>query len=221
MSPSNRDKEPERAGPGEETPARKPRVSAPRPGTVPLDLTAELLRRVQSGDDNARERLIERYIPLLQRWASGRLPGTARSIAETDDLVQVTLIRALRRVEAFEPRREGAFLSYLRKILLNTIREEIRRTSKHLHETLPDEAAGEGPDEAEGRTLELYEDGLDRLNERQREAAILRLEFGYSYPQIAEAIECPSPDAARMIVNRALIQLASAMSETGGPPPIR
>ena len=156
---------------------------------------------------------MERYIPLLQHWARGRLPGTARSLAETDDLVQVTLIRALRRVESFEPRREGAFLAYLRKILLNTIREEIRRTSRHVHETLPEEAPQEEPEDADVRTLDLYETGLERLNERQREAAILRLEFGYSYPQIADAIECPSPDAARMIVNRALVQLASSMSD--------
>lgn len=186
-------------------------------GTHQLGLTADLLQRVRSGDGDAREHLIERYLPILQRWARGRLPSSARSVSETDDLVQVTLIRALRRVESFEPRREGAFLSYLRQILLNTIREELRRSAKRPEETLPEEAPAEESRDRDDRTLELYEASLERLNERQREAAILRLEFGYTYPQIAEAIECPSADAARMIVNRALVQLASSMSGTRGP----
>ncbi|MCA9754896.1 MAG: RNA polymerase sigma factor [Candidatus Eisenbacteria bacterium] len=184
-----------------------------------LERTAELLKQVRSGDERARDRLVERYVPLLQQWARGRLPATARSVSETDDLVQVTLIRALRRVDAFEPRREGAFLAYLRKILLNTIREEIRRTSRHPEDTLDEVAVDAGQDgPGFDETLDRYDAGLGLLSERQREAAILRLEFGYSYPQIAEAIECSSPDAARMIVNRALVRLAGVMNE-GTPPP--
>jgi len=49
-------------------------------------------------------------------------------MAETDDLVQVTLIRALRRAPTFEHRREVAFLAYLRTILMNVVREEVRRS---------------------------------------------------------------------------------------------
>ena len=35
--------------------------------------------------------LIERYVPELTRWASGRLPGWARHSVDTDDLVLTLL----------------------------------------------------------------------------------------------------------------------------------
>lgn len=181
---------------------------------APLDTTAELLGRARNGDAGAEHLLLTRFLPLLQRWARGRLPGSARDLAETDDLVQVSLLRAVRRLEAFEPRREGAFLSYLRKIVLNAIREECRRSTSRTNmearfETfvVPDLA----PASSSSAVLESYEAALERLGERQREAVILRLEFDYSYAQIAEAIESPSEDSARMMVKRALLRLASEM----------
>jgi RNA polymerase sigma-70 factor (ECF subfamily) len=81
---------------------------------VPEDLesTAGLLERVRGGDAGARERLLSRYVPALRRWAHGRLPPRARELADTDDLVQVTLIRALDHLGDFEPRRPGAFLAW-------------------------------------------------------------------------------------------------------------
>jgi RNA polymerase sigma-70 factor (ECF subfamily) len=39
----------------------------------------------------------------------------------------------------------------------------------------------------------------------------MRLEFGYSYPQVAEAMGRSHPNAARMLVARALVQLAEEM----------
>ena len=62
-------------------------------------------------------------------------------------------------------------------------------------------------------TLEAYEGALTRLTEAQREAVIMRLEFGYSYPQVAEAMGRTTPNAARMLVARALVQLAEEMDE--------
>lgn len=184
---------------------------------APLDTTAELLGRARNGDASAEHLLLTRFLPLLQRWARGRLPGAARDLAETDDLVQVSLLRAVRRLDAFEPRREGAFLSYLRKIVLNAIREECRRsTSRSNMETrfetsvVPDLP----PASSSNAVLESYEAALETLGERQREAVILRLEFDYSYAQIAEAIESPSEDSARMMVKRALLRLASEMGSS-------
>jgi len=183
-----------------------------------LGATAELLRQIRKGDLDARERLIHRYIPLLQRWARGRLPAKARNVAETDDLVQVTLIRAMNRMEAFEPRGEGAFLAYLRKILLNLVREEIRRETRVAVESLPEGLPDPRSLEPEGgsETFDRYEAALETLAQRPRQAAVLRLEFGYSYAQIAEAIGCPTAEGARKVVERALLRLATAMARSSG-----
>lgn len=178
--------------------------------------TVELLRAYRAGSDQARDRLVERCLPLLQRWARGRLPSYGRSLAETDDLVQVSLLRALNQLEHFDAQRPGAFLSYLRTILMNAVREEIRRTkNQRIAPDLTYEPVDEGQsvlDRVIGQQqLEVYERGLEQLTRGQREAVILRLEFGMSYAEIAVELDANSPDAARMLVSRGLVALAEAM----------
>jgi RNA polymerase sigma-70 factor (ECF subfamily) len=119
-------------------------------------------------------------------------------------------------VREFEPRHEGAFLAYLRRIVLNAVRDELRRAARRparaeLGETL----LQPGPsvvEQAIGReTVEAYEAALATLPEEQREAVIMRVEFGYTYPEIAEALGKPSANAARMAVSRALLRIAEVM----------
>ncbi len=74
------------------------------PTDDPLSLTstATLIRRVHEGDDAARADLLARCVPRLERWARGRLPSLARGPADTDDLVQTTVLRTLDRLDRFE-----------------------------------------------------------------------------------------------------------------------
>jgi RNA polymerase sigma-70 factor (ECF subfamily) len=59
--------------------------------------------------------------------------------------------------------------------------------------------------------VERYETALATLDPADREAIIARLELGLTHQEIAEALGKPSPDAARMMVARAMVQLARAM----------
>lgn len=188
------------------------------PAPHPLESTAALLDRIRAGDDGARDRLLRRYLPVLQGWAHGRLPRGARGMADTADIVQVVLYRALNRLEAFQPRHEGAFFAYLRQIVLNAVREEIRRSvrrpSAPENVDEPADRAASVVEQAMGQEmLECYEEALMRLTPDQREAVILRLEFGLSFPEVAEAMGRPSANAARMLVARALVPLAEAMRD--------
>lgn len=190
---------------------------SPNPAKASPESTATLLALVREGDDPARDRLARRYLPMLKAWASGRLPSRARGLGDTDDLVQVTLLRALESAPELRTRREGAFLSYLRSVLLNALRDQLRRATVRAASELDEELVAGGPtvlDEVMGReTMERYEAGLARLSEQQREAVILRIEFGYSHQEIADAVGSASANAARMLVSRALVQLAEWMSE--------
>ena len=184
----------------------------------PLETTSYLLERVQAGDEAAGHRLIQRYLPVLQRWARGRLPASARGMVETDDLVQVTLLRALKRMEGFEQRHEGAFFAYLRRILLNVLRDEIRRSQRKpggeaIDEDLPDPAPSLLEEIAGKQIMDAYEDALALLPEKQQEAVILRVEMGMTHPEVAEALGMPSANAARMAVSRALVRLAEVLDE--------
>jgi len=186
--------------------------------THSLESTMVLLDRIRGGDTAARERLIGRYIPILRAWAHGRLPSHARGLADTEDVVQVTLLRALSRLQDFEYRHEGAFLSYLRQGVLNAVRQEIRRarrrpTGELIEDTLADDATSV-VEQAIGREmLERYEAELLKLLPDQREAVILRFEFGLSYSEVADAMGRPSANAARMTVVRALAQLAERLGD--------
>lgn len=186
------------------------------PESAVLESTAVLISRAVSGDDAAKDRLVARTMPILHRWARGRLPQHARDLAETADLVQMTLLRALRNLHRFQAQGEGAFLGYLRQILLNAIRDEKRRTARRpAHEPLIESLPQDTPSALEAaighERVASYEAGLETLEPRQRQAVVLRLELGLSHDQIAQAIDAPSANAARMVVTRGMLRLAEAI----------
>jgi RNA polymerase sigma-70 factor (ECF subfamily) len=192
--------------------------SQQRPGAPDLDTesTFALIDRARAGDRAALDRLFARHLRPLQRWARGRLPQWSRDLADTDDLVQDVLIQTFKRIEGFEPRRVGALQAYLRQAVLNRLRDELRRKRRQ-----PDVGALDGLEidpatspleqsigrEAVGR----YERALERLKPAEREAIIARVEMGYSYEELAEALGKPTPDAARKAAQRALLRLAEEM----------
>ncbi|MGH7723954.1 MAG: RNA polymerase sigma factor [Candidatus Eiseniibacteriota bacterium] len=180
-----------------------------------------LLERARAGDRIAQDLLLARYRPVLERWAHGRLPAGCRDLNETPDLVQMTLIRAYRNLDHFVPRHEGAFLAYLRQILHNQVRDEIRRfrrlpTKIEIPEDLPDD----GPlplEETIGReAVKRYEAALKKLPEDYREAIFLRVEMRLPYEQVAEAMQRPTANAARLLVRRAVLKLSEEMDERAG-----
>jgi RNA polymerase sigma factor (sigma-70 family) len=186
--------------------------------TVPptQEASMTLLIRAQGGDQDALEALLERYRPRLQRWARGRLPDWARDLADTHDLVQETLIQAFKNVEGFEIRGDGAFQAWLRQILLNRIRQEIRRASRRpaadeLDSQLEDDQSTPLEAAVGKEATERYEQALARLKSADRDLIIARVELGQNNDEIAHAFGKPSANAARMAVERALFRLAREM----------
>src|SRR4029077_5488717 len=57
--------------------------------------TVELLERLRGGDVEARNRLVERALPALLRFARGRLPAYARGAGDTHDLAHDVIVRVL------------------------------------------------------------------------------------------------------------------------------
>jgi DNA-directed RNA polymerase specialized sigma24 family protein len=90
----------------------------------------DLLQRVRSGDADALNRLWQRHIPALNLWARGRLPHWARDLSDTQDLVQDTVIRAMKHLSTFRAEHAGALQAYLRQAVRNRIRDELRRSSR-------------------------------------------------------------------------------------------
>jgi RNA polymerase sigma factor (sigma-70 family) len=186
-------------------------------GTLDPETTVELLARVKAGDDAARERLVARCLPPLRRWARGRLPTYARDMLDTEDLVQESVIAALRRIHGFQATREGALQAYLRQALANRIKDVIRyKRRRPLQTELPEDQADQGESPLEQviglENTERYEAAMLRLRDSDREAIVARVELRYSYQELAVALGKPSADAARVAVTRAVYRLAREIS---------
>jgi RNA polymerase sigma-70 factor (ECF subfamily) len=185
---------------------------------VDFESSSHLIRRAQDGDSEALERLLTRYLPRLQRWASGRLPCSARGMADTQDLVQEALIGAVRNLKDFSDQGEGALQAYLRQAVTNRMRDEIRRqgarpTGKGIVEVIQDPAPSPLESAMGRETFAHYDQALSALNPMEREAVVARLELGCSYHEIAALLDKSTADAARMHVARALAKLAKLMAD--------
>jgi DNA-directed RNA polymerase specialized sigma24 family protein len=108
------------------------------------------------------------------------LPKGLRARVDPEDIVQETLLRAFTKMETFVPRCEGAFIVYLRRILLNVI-ADVGRKEKRSPGPEPIEAdvAGHAPSpvaEAVGQeTWERYRAAVTALRGQRRPGALRRV----------------------------------------------
>lgn len=186
------------------------------PAPVEALATNELLRLAKGGDARALESLLARYLPRLQRWATGRLPLRARSLLDTHDLVQETLLRTVQGLDRIEVRGPGGFQAYVRQAVLNRIRDQVRWANRRPGaDGVPEDLVDSAPSPLEsaiGRdVLERYEQAMQALGEADRHLLHLKIELDFDYDEIASMTERPSRDAARMAVQRALARLAERM----------
>jgi RNA polymerase sigma factor (sigma-70 family) len=183
---------------------------------VRMDSSVELLVKAQSGDGEALNGLLARYLPRLKRWASGRLPTGMRTMLDTSDLVQDAVINALRNLDTLEIRTEGTLQAYLRRAVNNRIIDLYRRAGRRpARQEMPEDAASPAASPLElaigAEAVESYERALATLSAADQEAIVLRVELGLDFEEIAEQLGKPSADAARMAVSRAIARLANEM----------
>jgi RNA polymerase sigma factor (sigma-70 family) len=180
------------------------------------DHTISLIERAKAGDAAATDALARKCLPILTRWARGRLPAYARDLKETQDLVQESLVHALQNLGRFEPRGQGALQAYLRQAVANRIRDEIRRVKRRPAAVeLIDQHADSGASPLEQvvglENLRRYEAALQRLRPSDRELIIDRLEMQCTYEELAANAGKPSADAARVAVIRAVYRLVKEL----------
>ncbi len=196
-----------------------PRSSAQPAGATEGESSLALLARARAGDLQALNELAARYLPRMRRWASGRLPQWTRTLADTDDLVQESVLQTFRRIDRIDVEHEGALQAYLRQAIMNRIRDQFRRSARAPGMTAVDSqhpSAEASPLEAAigAEAVERYERALGRLRPQDRAAIIARIEMDCSNEELAIALNKPSANAARMAVERALVRLADEMRRT-------
>jgi len=181
-----------------------------RPGSRLLASSVEALRHDQ---------LAARFLPILRSWANCRFPAQMQAHTQTPaqapapapapaqaqaqapaqaqaqgaspDLVKKTLLTTLARVPRTLDQSEGALLIYLRAELIRALAAQ---------------SSGDPENDAAD-----YEEALQKLSAIQREAVVLKFEFGMNFAEIAAALERPNAMAAQSLVARALMAMASIL----------
>jgi RNA polymerase sigma-70 factor (ECF subfamily) len=130
-----------------------------------------------------------------------------------EDAVQETLTLAYERLGDFRP--DSPFRAYLMAIVVKRAktlaRSERRRLVRERKSAEPHTHVS--PDEALSgqRSALLVRDALRAMPEKRRRAAVLRLDAGMSYREIAETLGS-SEGSARVLVHMALKELKSALA---------
>jgi RNA polymerase sigma-70 factor (ECF subfamily) len=136
--------------------------------------------------DELRDQIIA-LLPRLRRFAR----SVAREPHDADDLVQITVERALGRADQFhaDAHLAGWLFGILRHAWIDECRSRQRRELVHL----PAQLAQEIGDASAGSHAELLcvQDALFRLPEEQRLAVSLVLVEGFSYKEAAHIMNVP------------------------------
>jgi RNA polymerase sigma-70 factor (ECF subfamily) len=94
----------------------------------------QLIRRMLAGDERAFEAFFNAYFPRLYRFALPRLNG---NVDATREIVQVTLGKAIRKIESF--RGESGLFTWICQICRNEIVDYIRAERRMRHVVLIDD----------------------------------------------------------------------------------
>ena len=158
-----------------------------------------------------------RSLKALTCFAAGRVPPRIRGMVESQDLVAEAVEKGLRKILELDLSREGALLSYLRRVFKNLIVDKVRAADRRpspvsLDDQHADDQTSPLDKALDREKVELYEDALQQLKPRDAEVILLRMEQQASYDEIAVQMGLPTANAARVAVRRALLRLAHEMS---------
>ena len=183
------------------------------------DSTLLILERARLGDRTAAMLLLERAVPAVRQWSRGRLPPIARAEANTEDVVQEAVLRVLPRISRFRHETVGGLQAYLRTVVMNRIRDLIRKSKRHGTpvavdaEPLPDDDPSPLELAMRRQNVDRFLAALQRLAPSERQLIIWRIELGWSVDEIA-ARQGKTKAAARMAIRRAIERLDAALGSS-------
>ena len=172
--------------PDGEQAASKPGNDAGKPSrpTSPTPQTREdrrlLIRYHEQGDTQAREELVERFLPLARQLAR----RYQRQNEPIDDLMQVASMGLVKAVDRFDPSRGTAFSTYAVPTILGELKRYFRDSGWAVHV----------PRGMQERVMKLDQASqeLHRRLGRSPSAAELAEELGLNSEEVLEAMEAAS-----------------------------
>lgn len=195
----------------------------------------DLIARARSGDEEARAALFERYGPRVADIVHVRMRAFLRGHAQSGDLVQMTLLEALRRLDSFELRGRRSFVQWLARL----VESELCNTYDHLTRDKRDvrrNVAFESPGEENGQAgpalpaasqttpsqdlmaderHELVRECIASLPERYREVILMRDYEDTEWDEVVRTLGVSTENAARMVHLRAVTKLGECLRRKG------
>ena len=183
-----------------------------------------LLRKARDGSEEALDELFREVGPRLLALIRLRLGPDLRHRIESQDILQVTLLKAFLSIQQFEGAGQRSLLGWLGAIARNEIYDQIdfqgrKRRDRALE--VPLEGRIERLEarlrtevsrlHLQARELQL-EQALERLSEEHRQVIVLREFEELSFREIGEHLD-RSSDACRMLMVRARIALDREMAK--------
>lgn len=201
----------------------------------PTEPVTELLDALRQGDAAAQGRVLSRYQAWLKLLARMQIDSQFHGKFGPSDVVQQTMLEAVRALPRFRGQTEAELLAWLRKVLAHVLAHEVRRykgaqqrdvtrevsmeqslaeSSLRLRHVLP--AAGTSPSRQAVRHEQevLLAEVLSRLPDDYREVIVLRNLQGLPHEEVARRLG-RSAGAVRMLWVRALARLREAMEAAG------
>ncbi len=173
---------------------------------------AELLRRCQTGDQEAFRQLYERYAPQVYAFLLGYL----RDPDGAADVTQETFVRLWQALPRY--REQGQFRAWLfriaRRLAIDAARSRRRRRHFPLQEIRPplrDKAKDPGEILEQKQAVEEVMAALEHLKAEYREVLVLRFLLDMNVAETA-AVMGRSPGAVRVLQHRALHALRRVLS---------
>jgi RNA polymerase sigma factor (sigma-70 family) len=144
------------------------------------------------------------------------IPAHLRVLHDVDDIVMRVIERVDPKLTTFEYEREGIFLRYLRVVTRRYIISITRSRAPATEELPPDaRAPGWNPEQEAIRRDQrrAFQRALAILNPRQREAVVMRLEYRFTYEEIARELDLANENATRMMIQRAMLKIAEYLRD--------
>jgi RNA polymerase sigma-70 factor, ECF subfamily len=178
--------------------------------TSPIGDELEMVRRSQSGDQDAFAHLYDAYIDRIHRYIYFRV--TEEEVAE--DITSQVFLKAWEKLDSYHPG-QSPFIAWLYRIAHNTVIDHYRtrKTLIALDEARPIEISQEaGIDEQLDFQIEAQQlrEALKELTEEQQQVLILKFINGLSTPEIARQLG-KQQGAVRATQMRALQGLAKSL----------
>lgn len=173
--------------------------------------------------------ILDRLHPALLQWAEVQTPAWVRPKLDPADLVQQTLLEAVRDPDRLAERPDAEVLTFLRRALTNNLIDALRKFARNRgdigHEVLAESsrrlddwlaAADTSPSERAARNERFAKlaAGLSRLPDDQRVAVELRYLQGCKVAEITRILD-RSEGAVSQLLHRAVIALRDDLKDLG------